>query len=109
MEQVGQFKAEVQLPAFTKGKLQLNPKEVKESRELAKNAHTHGEINCDGNAEVQHFVVLSIAFIMFVRVTVVNSDYLMPNMRPNDDSEKTLLERDEQTRILGARCNRHFQ
>ena len=60
MELVGQFKAEVQLPAFTKGKLQLSPKKVKESRELAKNAHTRGEINCDGNAEVQHLEELCL-------------------------------------------------
>ena len=31
MEQVGQFQAKVQLPAFTIGEAQLSPKEVKES------------------------------------------------------------------------------
>ena len=36
MELVEQYKAKVQLPAFTKGKSQLTAKEVKQSQELAR-------------------------------------------------------------------------
>ena len=36
MEFVDQYKAKVELPAFTKGKAQLSAKEVKQSRELAR-------------------------------------------------------------------------
>ena len=65
MELVEQYKAKVQLPAFTKGKSQLTAKEVKQSRELAR-VRIHVE-RLIGTVKQKYSILEGILPISFIK------------------------------------------